>query len=159
MHLLHRKAQSYKFSNKNDLFCAWRDFSKTFCGISTYHKWIFKLQISSIFNFEYVNEVWINGVLDVKVKFVGLFKLTLTEWILEFVWNYVDKILASFHHLLCVYILYGWQKSGHFWTTYPLRLVNVVCERPLMGMEWLQKFLKIQDSKFQNWLLDPVSKI
>ena len=27
-----------KFSNKNDLFCAWRDFNKTFCGISTYHK-------------------------------------------------------------------------------------------------------------------------
>ena len=36
--LLHRKAQIYKFSNKNDLFCAWKDFNKTFYGISTYHK-------------------------------------------------------------------------------------------------------------------------
>ena len=27
-----------KFSNKNDLLCARRDFNKTFCGISTYHK-------------------------------------------------------------------------------------------------------------------------
>ena len=34
MDLLHRKAQSYKFSNKTDLFCAWRDFNKTFCVIS-----------------------------------------------------------------------------------------------------------------------------
>jgi hypothetical protein len=35
---LHKKAQSYKFSNKNGLFCAWRDFNKNLCGISTYHK-------------------------------------------------------------------------------------------------------------------------
>ena len=28
MDLLHIKAQSYKFSNRNDLFCAWRDFNK-----------------------------------------------------------------------------------------------------------------------------------
>ena len=35
--LLHRKAQSYKVSNKNDLFCTWRDFNKTSCGISKYH--------------------------------------------------------------------------------------------------------------------------
>ena len=27
-----------KFSNKNDILCAWRDFNKTFCGISTCHK-------------------------------------------------------------------------------------------------------------------------
>ena len=33
-----RKAQKYKFSNKNDIFCAWRDFNKTFCGISIYHE-------------------------------------------------------------------------------------------------------------------------
>ena len=29
---------NYKFSNKNDLLCAWRDFNKTFCEISKYHK-------------------------------------------------------------------------------------------------------------------------
>ena len=34
----------------------------------TYHKWDFKPQISSIFNFEYVNKVWISGVLGVKRK-------------------------------------------------------------------------------------------
>ena len=28
-------ASNCKFSNKNDLLCAWRDFNKTFCGIST----------------------------------------------------------------------------------------------------------------------------
>ena len=66
MDLLHRKAQSYKVINKNDLFWAWKDFNKTFCGISTYHKWMFKQQISSIFNFRYVKEVWISGVLGVK---------------------------------------------------------------------------------------------
>ena len=38
MNLLHRITQSYKFNNKNDLVCTWRDFNKTSCGISTYHK-------------------------------------------------------------------------------------------------------------------------
>ena len=28
--ILHRKAQSCKFSNENDLFCTWRDFNKVF---------------------------------------------------------------------------------------------------------------------------------
>ena len=67
MDLLHRKAQSYKFSNKNGLFCAWRDFNKTFYGISTYHKWMFKLQISSIYNFDQAHQSWISGVLCVKL--------------------------------------------------------------------------------------------
>ena len=67
MDLLHRKAQSYKFSNKNDLFCAWRDFNKTFCGISPYHKWMFKLQISSIFHFDRAHQSWISGLLGVNI--------------------------------------------------------------------------------------------
>ena len=46
-------------------FCAWRDFKKTFCGISTYHKWMLKLQISSIFNFDRAHRRWISGVLGV----------------------------------------------------------------------------------------------
>ena len=66
MDLLHRKAQSYKFSNKNVIFCAWRDFNKTFCGISTYHKWMFKLLVSSIFNFDRAQQSWISGLLGVK---------------------------------------------------------------------------------------------
>ena len=68
MDLLHRKAQSYKFSNKNGLFCAWRDFNKTFCGIPTYHKWMFKLQISSIFNFDWAHQSWISGILSVNTN-------------------------------------------------------------------------------------------
>ena len=32
-----------------------------------YNKWDFKPQTSSIFSFEYVNEVWISGVLGVKI--------------------------------------------------------------------------------------------
>ena len=38
MDLLYRKAQSYKFSNKNDNFFAWRDFKKKFCGAFRYDK-------------------------------------------------------------------------------------------------------------------------
>ena len=68
MDLLHRKAQSYKFSNKNDLFCTWRDFNKTFCGISPYHKWMFKLQISSIFHFDWGSDSWMAHVIGVKQR-------------------------------------------------------------------------------------------
>ena len=57
MYLLHRKAQSFR---------AWRDFNKTFCSISAYHKWMFKLQSSSIFNFDQAHQSWISGILGVK---------------------------------------------------------------------------------------------
>ena len=30
--------QKYKFSNKNDMVCAWRNFQKNSCGISAYDK-------------------------------------------------------------------------------------------------------------------------
>ena len=66
MDLLHRKAQSYKFRIKMTFFCAWRDFNKTFCGISLYHKWMLKLQISSIFHFDRAHLSWISGLLGVK---------------------------------------------------------------------------------------------
>ena len=61
-------ASNCKFSNKNDPFCAWRDFNKKFCGISnsTYHKWMFKLQISSIFHFYWESESWMAHVLGVR---------------------------------------------------------------------------------------------
>ena len=72
MDLLHRKAQSYKFSNKNVIFCTWRDFNKTFCGISTYHKRMFKLQVSSIFNFDRAQLSWISGLLGVKHVIIAL---------------------------------------------------------------------------------------
>ena len=48
--------------------------------------------------------------------------------------NYVDNILTFFDHLKpWVDIFYGInvdKKSGHLWTTYLPRLVNVVCEQP-----------------------------
>ena len=67
MDLLHRTAQSYKFSNKNDHFCAWRDFKKKFCGACRYDKWKFKPKISPIFNFDRAHQSWISGILDVKL--------------------------------------------------------------------------------------------
>ena len=60
------KTQKLKFSNKNDLLCAWRNFKKNLVGICKYDKWNFKPYKSSIFHFEYVNEVWISDVLGVK---------------------------------------------------------------------------------------------
>ena len=50
-------ASNCKFSNKNDLLCAWRDFNKTFCDVCKYYKRNFKPQISPIFHFVYVTEV------------------------------------------------------------------------------------------------------
>ena len=44
--------QKYKFSNRNDMVSAWRNFQKKSCGISTYDNWNFKPQISSIFHFD-----------------------------------------------------------------------------------------------------------
>ena len=38
---------------------------KSFCGIFVYGKWNFKSKITSIFDFEFVNKVWISGVLDI----------------------------------------------------------------------------------------------
>ena len=47
-------ALNYKFSNKNDHVCAWKDFNST----STYPKEPVRTEkSSSIFNFEHVNEV------------------------------------------------------------------------------------------------------
>ena len=46
----------------------YRDFNEFVCDVFTYNKWNFMKQISSIFNFEHVNEVWITGLLGVKDK-------------------------------------------------------------------------------------------
>ena len=40
--------------------------------VCTYNKYNFKPQISSILNFEYVNKVWMSGVLCVKAVHCGL---------------------------------------------------------------------------------------
>ena len=69
IYLIERRSfdQKYKFSNKNDMVCAWRDFNSTSCVLSRYPKRPVRVEKSSIFNFEYVNEVWISGVLGVKL--------------------------------------------------------------------------------------------
>ena len=69
---LHFWAKKCKFSNKNDNFSAWRDFNKIFCDVCTYIKWNFKPQISPIFHIEYVNHVWISGVLGVNRQYSNI---------------------------------------------------------------------------------------
>ena len=99
MDLLHRKAQSYKFSNKNNHFFAWRDFNKTFCDTSTYHKWMFKIQISSIFNYDWARQSWINGVLGVNIKNSdGILIWTLKEFLKNMPWKIT--LFAVFYYLL-----------------------------------------------------------
>ena len=45
--------------------------------------------------------------------------------------NYIDKIWGSFDPpVLTISMVWTLTKSGHFWTTYLPRLVNVDCERP-----------------------------
>ena len=63
--------------------------------------------------------------------------------------NYVDKIMAFFDHLPpSVDIFYGINvdKKSIFSTTYPLPLVNVVCECPLSPSQGLHKFPSQQSS-------------
>ena len=81
----------------------WRNFQKKSCGISAYHNWIFKPQISSIFNFRYVKGVRISGVLGVKVlKYSRNCSLqyTLIPWILKNVTHpklYIVYVLRRRH--------------------------------------------------------------
>ena len=58
--------QKYKFCNKNDMVCARRNFQKNSCNISSYDKWNFKPQISSIFHFDRVGDGQMAHVLGVK---------------------------------------------------------------------------------------------
>ena len=50
-------------------FCAWREFNKKIFDVCTHIKWNFKPQISPIFSFGYVKQVWITGLLGVKCHF------------------------------------------------------------------------------------------
>ena len=73
-------ASNCKFSNKNDIFYAWRDFKKLFFYISTCHKWMSKLQIISIFNFDWAHQSWISGGLGVKLNMFRRSKFRCTDW-------------------------------------------------------------------------------
>ena len=59
-------ALNYRFSNKNDLVCAWREFHSTSCVLSTYYKGPARAEKSFIFNFEQISKAWISWVLGVK---------------------------------------------------------------------------------------------
>ena len=129
MDLLHRKAQSYKFSNKNGLFCAWWDFNKTFCGISTYHKWMFKLQISSIFNFDRAHQSWISGLLGVKIFFFleyAFFNIQGAPALLKF-WVF-EKI--TLHNVCATHLGIKWQKTT--WAGYAVLKVMYVGNPPVL---------------------------
>ena len=45
---------------------AWRNFKNIFCVLSKYPKKPFRTEKSSIFNFQYVKEVWASGLFGVK---------------------------------------------------------------------------------------------
>ena len=66
--------QKYKFSNKNDM----EECSKKNCGKSTYDKWTFKPQFSSIFYFDRVSDSRMAHVLGVKEKVYEVKNLTFT---------------------------------------------------------------------------------
>ena len=55
--------QSYKFINKNDLICAWKDFTKK--NFVVYDNRNFKPKISPIFHFKQVNDGWVSHKLCV----------------------------------------------------------------------------------------------
>ena len=67
IYLIERRSfdQKYKFSNKNEMVCAWKNFQKKIFGISTYSKWNFKPQISSIFHFDRVSDGGMAHILGV----------------------------------------------------------------------------------------------
>ena len=50
-------AQNYKFSNKNYLLFAWKDFKKILFDICSYHNLNFKPYKPSKFYFGYVKEI------------------------------------------------------------------------------------------------------
>ena len=67
-----------------------------FCDVCTYNTKNFKPQISTIFNFEYVNEAWMSGVLCVKANFS--------------VHTYFWRVLAPMHsddmYLYCILLIF-----------------------------------------------------
>ena len=73
IHLIERRCfdQKYKFSIKNDIVCAWRNFQKSSCGIFTYDKWNSKPQISAIFHFDRVSDGRMAHLLGFKELGIG----------------------------------------------------------------------------------------
>ena len=82
--------QKCKFSNKNDMVRAWRNFQKHSCGICTYDNWNFKPQISPMFHFDRASDGWMAHVLGVnivkKYKALGNYGQYWMEWN-TFLWS------------------------------------------------------------------------
>ena len=68
IYLIERRSfdQKNKFSKKMTWCAHGVNFQKSSCGISTYDKWNFKPQISSIFHFDWVSDGQMAHVLGVK---------------------------------------------------------------------------------------------
>ena len=73
--------------------CAWRNFKNIFCVLSTPPKKPFRTEKTSIFNFRYVKEVWVSGLLGVN----------------RLPWD----ILYHFRNLIHNFILWDLFFSGH----------------------------------------------
>ena len=73
---------------------AWRNFKNIFCVLSKYPKKPFRTEKSSIFNFQYVKEVWATGLLGVKqMHFVYL-----CSWQYPIGWTWSEQITTKFLH-------------------------------------------------------------
>jgi hypothetical protein len=82
--------QNHKFSNKNYLLCAWRDFKKEILWYMYFSKWNFKLKISSIFHFDRVNHGRISHILCATVNKLIFMKKNLK----------INRFRISFWHLI-----------------------------------------------------------
>ena len=101
--------QKGKFSNKNYLFWAWREFHSTSCLLYTYPKGPARTEKSSIFNFEHVKEVWISVLLGVNGHFWLVANVALR-------FGFVKQSKNLERCLLCMYCIYGihWIFQNHW---------------------------------------------
>ena len=65
-----------------------------------YHKWRFKLQISSIFNFDWAHQSWISGRLGVNIKS----DKTWLNWYLEFLSNLTLISSVTYSITFCIWL-------------------------------------------------------
>ena len=125
--------QKYKFSNKNDMVCcAWRNFQKYSCGISTYDKWNFKPQISSIFHFDWVSDSRVAQAHVLGVKLV---------LICTFLWFMITVI-----HELCFACL-----VFYFIFLFSVPKVSLIWSRGFGKTYWRKLWIRFQSGHFVMW--------
>ena len=112
--------------------CAWRNFKNIFCVLSGYPKKPFRTEKPSIFNFRYVKEVWVSGLLGVKLEKLkfGIWKIVLNK-ILVMKINKQNK-KKYWSHKTCF---------SQFWKT--IKSWN--------WKNWQCLFVSIQGSLLENW--------